>query len=568
MSTPGPDAPPGSAVQYAYMFEKDKGPTKQLDALLRAIARHIILELGDKADTHLTPSKLAAFYKSVGGDYDSLFADMPHSSISFIWQVTGCQHTLQPTHDDFAPPSIPALTFRGFSRWESLEILLGPDEHVPFMQYAVKNWDLKHPETGEQFPPDLPANVFPAETDMDVDRWHKSCAEKLRSEAASSAEEAASPTHPNAAPHPQPQAEPKFTYVRINPFQPASPRSRPGEPDYFGRPVSFVHIPARNQGQRRPDRSPRQEDTAEERMRRKSFSDYPSAPPEGEMPHQGYSAAYLDPSVKRSTQPRRHSHPRRVSSDSSDSSEPPGPVHQNTKRRRHPASPPPPSVRRIVPPSAPNPPPAAQNVPPSFRPHRADMRPDESKRRNIPSPLGSFRNKLSETVSHILPNGFTSDRPRPGSRQGSVNDGIHPRRNREPYHPSRLSHSYSDIDSDTSSGDALPEEDVRRRRRMREERERERLRRGRPREPERDWEEERDSGGRRDRPRMRRPDTQRRTSSHADAERQRDSGSWDPRDRDRPRDDRRKWDKRGPEDATPSPAPGVAGRRYQEPTYG
>lgn len=29
-------------VRYAYMFEKNKGPTKQLDALLRAIARHTV----------------------------------------------------------------------------------------------------------------------------------------------------------------------------------------------------------------------------------------------------------------------------------------------------------------------------------------------------------------------------------------------------------------------------------------------------------------------------------------------------------------------------------------------
>lgn len=42
MSSPSSDASPDSAVQYAYMFEKDKGPTKQLDALLRAIARHVV----------------------------------------------------------------------------------------------------------------------------------------------------------------------------------------------------------------------------------------------------------------------------------------------------------------------------------------------------------------------------------------------------------------------------------------------------------------------------------------------------------------------------------------------
>ncbi|PHH68397.1 hypothetical protein CDD83_6130 [Cordyceps sp. RAO-2017] len=181
MATPDSGSQPGAAVQYAYMFEPNKGPTKQLDALLRAIARHIIVELGDKSDTHLTPGKLAAFYKAVGGDYDSLFADMPLPSISFIWQVTGCQHTLQPTASDFEPPSIPALTFRGFSRWESLEILLGPEEHVPFMQFAVRNWALRHPETGEPFPPDLPADVFPAGPDLEVDRWHKSSGDNSRS---------------------------------------------------------------------------------------------------------------------------------------------------------------------------------------------------------------------------------------------------------------------------------------------------------------------------------------------------------------------------------------------------
>lgn len=42
MSSPYPDKTPGTAVQYAYMFEKDKGPTKQFDALLRAIARYVV----------------------------------------------------------------------------------------------------------------------------------------------------------------------------------------------------------------------------------------------------------------------------------------------------------------------------------------------------------------------------------------------------------------------------------------------------------------------------------------------------------------------------------------------
>lgn len=39
------DTRPGTPVKYAYMFEKDKGPTKQFDALLRAIARHVVSDL-------------------------------------------------------------------------------------------------------------------------------------------------------------------------------------------------------------------------------------------------------------------------------------------------------------------------------------------------------------------------------------------------------------------------------------------------------------------------------------------------------------------------------------------
>lgn len=44
---------PGSAVQYCYMFEGDKRPTKQLDALLRAIAMHIV--------SHQTPHSPPVF---------------------------------------------------------------------------------------------------------------------------------------------------------------------------------------------------------------------------------------------------------------------------------------------------------------------------------------------------------------------------------------------------------------------------------------------------------------------------------------------------------------------------
>lgn len=45
--TPGGTTPDGQSIQYAYMFERESeppvwSPTKQLDALLRAIANYIV----------------------------------------------------------------------------------------------------------------------------------------------------------------------------------------------------------------------------------------------------------------------------------------------------------------------------------------------------------------------------------------------------------------------------------------------------------------------------------------------------------------------------------------------
>lgn len=58
MATPPSDgATPGSGIgpdiQYVYMFEENKRPTKQLDALLRAISHHIVCVL----PVHALPSR-------------------------------------------------------------------------------------------------------------------------------------------------------------------------------------------------------------------------------------------------------------------------------------------------------------------------------------------------------------------------------------------------------------------------------------------------------------------------------------------------------------------------------
>lgn len=85
----------------------------------------------------------------------------------------GCAHSLQPVPgDDFIPPSIPALSQRGFACWQTIQLLLDPEEHVPYIQEAVRNFMLRDPETGEPFPREIPAEAFPRYTDVETERWH------------------------------------------------------------------------------------------------------------------------------------------------------------------------------------------------------------------------------------------------------------------------------------------------------------------------------------------------------------------------------------------------------------
>jgi hypothetical protein len=520
--------------------------------------------------------------------------EMPYTSISYIWQVTGCQHTMQPTGNDFEAPSIPALTLRGFVRWESIEILLEPDVHVPFLQFAVENWNLTHPETGEKFPVDLPASAFPSEPDADVDRWHKSCAEKLRREAIPKEDTGpratSSSDRSDRSERSDPRVQAAYVHVR-NPVSAPSPRPRP-EADYFTRPVGYAHVSPRYSNQRpAPLRSPerhRQGSSSEERNRRRSFADAPSPPQEEREKH---ASNHLDPT--RPAPARRHSLPRHYSPESSESE---ASVSPHTARRashhHHPTEPPAPSIRRVVPPpSAPQPPPANSPLPvPHIRQHRSEIRQDDPRRRSFPIPFDGFRDKFSEKMAAFLPtNG--GDRPHASSRHRS-HSGTSSRRSREAV-PTRLSRSWSDLDSEEED-DSDSEADRRRRRKFREreldsDRSRERRYRerdvgrdrGRDGRPDRDTrgpdrappdgyrDEDRDSRDRRERrylAKPERPENQRRTSSHADVDRRRGSREqvWDGRERDRQRDDRKRWDRR----ASPVQISGVSGRRYPtEPAY-
>jgi hypothetical protein len=67
-------------------------------------------------------------------------------------------------------------------------LLLDPEEHVPYIQNAVKIFALRDPETGELFPKEIPAEAFPRYPDQETEKWHDEAfaqknAEKKKKEA-------------------------------------------------------------------------------------------------------------------------------------------------------------------------------------------------------------------------------------------------------------------------------------------------------------------------------------------------------------------------------------------------
>ena len=110
----------------------------------------------------------------------------------------GCYHTLQPDKNPFAPPSIPALTPQGFVRWQTVQLLLGPEEHVPFLQTAVKRLGLSNPIDGKPFPTWLPRNALPSRPDPETLQWHQKVSDRLKIEAQRPQVRGIPGTHPGA----------------------------------------------------------------------------------------------------------------------------------------------------------------------------------------------------------------------------------------------------------------------------------------------------------------------------------------------------------------------------------
>ncbi|MCJ1403133.1 hypothetical protein MMC11_006356 [Xylographa trunciseda] len=173
-----------AAIQdyWGYLIEPDNTPSPRLEELLLGIARYISKQVAPWQVRCLSPVKLAAFYKLVGGNYDVVFLETSHSGLAYIYRALGCYHTLQPVQNPFASPSIPALTPEGFVRWQTIQILLGPNEHVAFLQEALKTLEIKDPTDGKPFPKILPRTAFPAEPDSDMTKWHDMTLGRLQTE--------------------------------------------------------------------------------------------------------------------------------------------------------------------------------------------------------------------------------------------------------------------------------------------------------------------------------------------------------------------------------------------------
>ncbi|KAE8450638.1 hypothetical protein EG329_005982 [Mollisiaceae sp. DMI_Dod_QoI] len=564
---------------YGYLFEVDKKPTRTLDALLRGIAGYIVStalrwredggkneNIGNKDQKALTPDKLASFYKAVGGNYD-----FPNPSISWIYASIGCQHSLQPTNDDFQPPCIPALTTRGFVRWQSIEILLGPEEHVPFIQNAVRDFGIRHPDTGELFPAPVPKEAFPLVPDPEIEKWHDQCAQELRKRATpTESMDDEREVRPEQPPRPKVNA----TYAHVRPSRPGGRAST----DYFERTTHptrdsvpagaaprpfYQHVhsatgrPVRPTLNRSPSHRARQFLAPEDdgtggprvtRTRRRSFPENintsPTSPPNVGIP---------DPmrTPMEESHVRRHSHPRHarrgsVSSDASSSEDggsPPSPMDTGRRRRRRrsyprppdtePAQVPPVGVRYSVPPQ-----PGAGAVPvvdPRLRPRdpardrergRVRHEDEEAKRRSFPIPI-DLSGKLS--APFLL---GKRDRGAGAARSSSRNNG---------------NLRWKDLDSPDlwkSSGGSMEEDDrPGPARRSGEYKRRERERDARPERPRtRDRRSSHEDGPRR---------------SHSDRERDRDGGERVVSDRRSFRDRDRERERR-----YVSPVRGVDGRRY------
>jgi hypothetical protein len=138
-------------------------------------------DLEPGTDTELTPTRLAAFYKSCGVDYNELFCTGSSHGLSLVYKTLGCAHSLQPTPDPYETPSIPCLKALGYLRWQTIQLQLDPAVHVPVLQKAVELYDVPKPDGGT-FPKHIPTEAFPAQPDKEIEDWWRRVTNQLTQE--------------------------------------------------------------------------------------------------------------------------------------------------------------------------------------------------------------------------------------------------------------------------------------------------------------------------------------------------------------------------------------------------
>jgi hypothetical protein len=89
-----------------------------------------------------------------------------------MYRTLGCYHSLQPTRSPFDTPCIPCLTPHGYARWQTIQLMLSPQEHVPFLQKAVQIYDVPRADGG-YFPKNLPRECLPDRPDAEMEKWYR-----------------------------------------------------------------------------------------------------------------------------------------------------------------------------------------------------------------------------------------------------------------------------------------------------------------------------------------------------------------------------------------------------------
>ncbi|KAJ5782066.1 hypothetical protein N7457_003840 [Penicillium paradoxum] len=164
-------------INWGTLINSDKSPAPLLEQLCLGIAQ-LMPTFDSNGTSDITPERLAAFYRKVGGNYDPLFLETKTHALSFIYQSLGCFHSLQPSANPYEPPSVPSLLPNGFVRWQTIQLLMDPDEHSLYLQNAVSLWDIAD-ANGEIFPKSIPRDAFPSEPDPEMLEWHEGVSRRL-----------------------------------------------------------------------------------------------------------------------------------------------------------------------------------------------------------------------------------------------------------------------------------------------------------------------------------------------------------------------------------------------------